>query len=216
MSALETLTALMRGEHPRSGLLHNCRLEGCGSASYGVEAIVENFRVLPMANMTDHLAFEDAAHIAVLAGEEALFADLIDGNVARLWRMGSDDFRTAERGVSVSFDPDLVQKRQDFLFDPEIHPALSSNAFERLTVIGQGLAANDGAYRTRVYALRAFGTADRGAALFAVYRLDGDSERTSGFTYAAVAWGASETHIVHDVAGQAALSIQPWTPHVPV
>jgi hypothetical protein len=214
MSAVETLTVLMRGDHPTAGLLHTCRLEGCGGESYGVEAIVENFRVLPMAEGADQLVFEDDTHMAVFDGEDAVFADVIEGNIARLWRLGSDDFLTLEPGISVSFDPDLVQERRGFFFDAALHPTLSDDAVEKLTTIGQELARDDGAYRTRIYALRAFGSADRGAALFAVYRLDGDGARTSGFTHAAVAWGASETHVVHDLAGQAALSIQPWTPHV--
>jgi hypothetical protein len=215
MSALETLTALLRGDQPTSGLLHNCRLEGCGHESYGVEAIVENFRSLPMADGTDQLIFQDTAHMAIFVADEALFADVIDGNVLRIWRLGSGDFLQPESGISVSFDPNLSQAGQALCFDPKLHPALSSDAAEKLTEIGLRLAQNDDAYRACVFVLRAFGNAERGAALFAIYRLTHGDVRASGFAHAAFAWGASETHVVHDIAAQNAFSEQPWTPRIP-
>lgn len=214
MSGLETLKYLMRGSRPLSGLLHTCRLSGCGTESYGVEAIIENFRALPIKASGDPVIVESAEHIALCQAEEAVFADVIEGNIARVWRIGSGNFPSTEPEVSVSFDSDLMQARPDLFFDPLVHPALAENAIEKLADIASNLVQHDRAYRARAFVLRAFGTSEMGAALIAIYRLSGEKIRMSGFTHAVVAWNGDERYGIQDHAAEAAVSEKPWTPRI--
>ena len=47
MTAFNTLIMLASGIQPPCGLLHNCRFEGFGSESYGIEAIVARLLTQP-------------------------------------------------------------------------------------------------------------------------------------------------------------------------
>lgn len=214
MSALDTLRALAKGERPTSGLLHTCRFEGLGYELYGEEAIVARMGLEPFTLGDDVLIFEDAAHIAVLAGARAVYADLSDGNIARLWLLGPDGFGGEEAQVSVVFDPDLRQARGDVFFATSDHPALAAQAADRVLAAGREIVAAADGLRTRAFAIRAFGDAAGGAALFAVHRLRPDDDDTAGFVNMAAFWGTEETHIVHDIGGEATLAARAWTPRI--
>lgn len=214
MSALDTLRALATGERPTSGLLHTCRFDGLGHELYGEEAIVARMGLEPFTIDDDALIFEDGAHIAVLTGERAFFADLSDGNIARLWLLGPDGFGGEEPEVSVVFDPDLSQARGDVFFAASDHPALAADAADRVLVAGREIVTAADGPRTRAFAVRAFGNASGGAALFAVYQLRPDGDDTAGFVNMATFWGAKETHIVRDVGGEATLAARAWTPRI--
>lgn len=214
MSALDTLRALASGERPPSGLLHTARFDGLGHEIYGEEAIVARMGLKPFALGDDALVFEDTAHIAVLTGERAFFADLYDGNIARLWLLGPDGFGGEEPEVSVVFDPDLSQARGDVFFAASDHPALTADAADRVRAAGREIVAAADGPRTRAFAIRAFGDASGGAALFAVYRLCPDGDETAGFVNMAAFWGAKETHIVRDYGGEATLAARAWTPRI--
>lgn len=214
MSALEPLRRLASGERPSAGLLHTCRFDGLGHEIYGEEAIVARMALEPFTLDNDALIFEDAAHIAVLSGERAFFADLHDGNIARLWLLGPDGFGGEEPEVSVVFDPDLSQARGDVFFAASDHPALTADAADRVLAAGREIVASADGPRTRAFAIRAFGGAAGGAALFAVYRLRPDGDETAGFVNMAAFWGAEETHIVRDLGGEATLAARAWTPRL--
>lgn len=212
--ATDTLRTLACGERPSGGLLHTCRFDGLGHETYGEEAIVARMAIEPFPIDDDALIFEDATHIAVLSGQRAMFADLSGGNIARLWLLGPDGFGGVEAQVSVVFDPDLAQARGDVFFAASDHPALAADAAARVLAAGREIVAAADGPRTRAFAIRAFGNAEGGAALFAVYRLHPDGDATAGFVNAAAFWGAEETYVVRDAGGEATLAARAWTPFI--
>ncbi len=214
MSALDTLTQLRSGTRPTSGLLHHCRLHAFGSEVYGEEAIVERFRALPYVP-ADPVTVAVPGHFAMFAGAGAIIADLSGDNIARMWRVGPGPAILPEPGVSVVFDPDLAQARGNVFFAASDHPALAVDAADRALEAGRAITRDDNkSYRTRAFAVRAFGTAIEGVALFAVYRLTGAPVRTSGFAMAAVRWTPDDLQIVRDLAGEQVIAERRWTPSV--
>ena len=213
MSAVETLRMLAAGERPATGLLHTARLEAFGVEVYGEEAIVESFSRAPLVLSDAATVVETPGHLAIFDSETALVADLYGGNIARIWLLGDGEARDGEAGISVVFDPDLAQARGDVFLAASDHPALATEAVERAIAAGRAIT-RDNSYRARAFAIRAFGTAAEGAALFAVYRLTGEPARTSGFAMAAVCWTHDSLQIVRDLAGEAAISRRRWTPRI--
>ena len=215
MSAVETLRMLAAGERPITGLLHTARLEAFGVEVYGEEAIVESFRRAPFVLSDTATTVCAPGHIAIFDGDTALVADLAGESVARLWRLGNGDPVEAERGVSVIFDPDLMQARGDVFVAATDHPELAAEALECVVLAGRAIARDDpGAYRTRAFAVRAFGSADDGVALFAVHRLVGETVRAAGFAMAAVRWTPQGLLVVCDQSGEEAVVERPWTPRI--
>jgi hypothetical protein len=214
MSAVDTLRALAGGQRPASGLLHTCRFDGLGQEIYGEEAILARLGLEPFNLDDDALIFEEAAHIAVLSGQRAFVADLYDGSIARLWLLGPDSRGGDEAQVSVAFDPDLAQVRGDVFFAASDHPTLAPDAADRVLVAGRGIVAAASGQRTRAFAIRAFGDASTGAALFAIYRLHPEGHATAGFVNAVAFWRAGQTHIVRDLGGEAMVAARAWTPFI--
>ena len=218
MSAVETLRMLAAGECPASGLLHTARLAAFGVECYGEEAIVDSFSRAPIVLSGTATVVETSSHLAIFDGDTALIADLYSANIARLWRLGCGDPLDAEQGISVVFDPDLAQARGDICLAASDHPALAGDAIDRAAQAGRAITRNsdnsDNSYRSRAFAIRAFGTAAEGVALFAVYRLAGEPARTSGFAMAAVRWMPDNLRIVRDLAGEQAVAKRPWTPRI--
>ena len=215
MSAVETLRMLARGERPANGLLHTARLEALGIEAYGEEAIVESFRRAPF-DLSDSAAVIAApGHVAMFDGDTALVADLYGDNIARIWHLYDGDPVEGEPGISVVFDPDLAQARGDVFMAASDHPALAADAAANVLLAGRAIARDElHAYRTRAFAIRAFGTAAHGAALFAVHRLTGAAERTAGFAMAAARWTPDGLQIVCDEAGEASVAERLWTPRI--
>lgn len=214
MSPLETIAQLRAGQRPTSGLLHSCRLHAFGSEAYGEEAIIERFRTMAYGIPPDPVVVEAPGHLAVFAGAGAMIADLVGDSIARLWRVGPGTPVMPEPAVSVSFDPDLAQARGGLLFSASDHRALAAEAAPRVEAIGLELSHADTAYRARAFAIRAFGTAVEGAALFALHRLSAGSQRNAGFIHVAARWSGSDVAIVHDSAGEAAVAATPWAPRI--
>ena len=220
MSAVDCLKTLAEGARPEAGLLHTARLEAFGVEVYGEEAIVESFRRAPFAlsdtaRIVEGLSHEGSGHIAIFDGDTVLFADLYGESIARIWHLGDGEPVERERGISVVFDPDLAQARGDVFIAASDHPALAPDAVERVKLAGRAIVCDGSkAYRTRAFAIRAFGSFDEGVALFAIYRLAGTAERTSGFAMAAARWTRDGLQIVRDRAGEIATSKHPWTPRI--
>lgn len=220
MSAVDTLRMLAAGGRPESGLLHTVRLEAFGIEMYGEEAVVESFRGDTLELDDNATVVEVPGHVAIFDNDTALVADLHGSNIARLWRLGGGEHLDAEREISVAFDPDLAQARGDVFFAASDNPQLRTDAADKVRLAGRTIARADdleddhNAYRTRAFAIRAFGSAVEGVALFAVYRLTGDPVRDSGFAMAVARWTSDGLHIVRDRAGEAAASLRPWTPRV--
>ena len=196
MSAIAAIAAIAMGGTPEQ-LLHSCRLEVGGFDAFGVEAISDAFRTDPVSLDGATIA-EDPMHFAAVTGDQALFADLYDGNIGRLWRAGRPAPHAPEPFVAVPFDPDLTQARGDIQFASSDHPNLADGE-ARAREAGLAILAHDpGAWRSRGFCLRAFGNAGRGAALFAVYRMSGERVRTSGFGYAVAIWDGAELQFAVD------------------
>ncbi|WP_181373341.1 hypothetical protein [Massilia glaciei] len=225
MSALMALRKIAAGERPHGELLPPCRLEAFGVEVYGEEAIVQSFRNAPLAIPASAQVVAADGHIAVFEGEHALFADLHGEDIARVWRLGPGQPATAEPAIGVPFDPDLWQARRDAALRREDHPALSEAGVAAVEEIGLDLArqwesdGGPGDYRVRPFLLRAFSAGERGAALYAVYRLGPSARRSAGFSLVAANFEVSGGRlsgyaVVRDQAGEAAVQRAPWQPRV--
>ncbi|MES2898235.1 MAG: hypothetical protein V4723_00835 [Pseudomonadota bacterium] len=225
MSALKVLRKVAAGQRPDGELLPPCRLEAFGVESYGEEAIVQSFRSAPLAISSSAQVIAAEGHLALFDGEHALFADLYGEDIARIWRLGPGQPAVAEPAIGVPFDPDLWQARRDVAMRAEDHPALSVAGAGAVEEIGKDLArkweSGEGAgdYRVRPFVLRAFSDGERGAALFAVYRLGPLARRSAGFSLVAasfqVAGGKLAAYaVIRDQAGEAAVQQAPWQPRV--
>ena len=212
MTAFDTLIMLASGIQPPSGLLHNCRFEGFGSESYGIEAIVARLRQLPFAIAPDADVVQTPDHIAVFDGDRAIFADLYDAAIGRLWLLGPDAGVDAEPCLAVPFDPDLDQAGGDGFLAAGDHPGLAAEAAARVTALGRAIARDGDGLRTRSFAIRAFGSAAAGAALFAVFRMRPENRDVAGFTLMAARWAGDDDHFVRDAGGEAMLAGSRWTP----
>lgn len=193
MNARDALAAIAGGTR-HAGLLGNCRCEWGGGEAYGEEAILELFREHPV-DIADGEMIQDATALACFKRDTALFADLHEGRIGRLWRIGPGGGAPIEPAVAVASDPDLRQARGDVLFRAADHPGLASDAATAVIAGGNALIGridHGPLHRARAFVLRALGTADRAAALYSVQRLGGGAVRTSGFGYAAALVGAHE------------------------
>jgi hypothetical protein len=215
MSALETLRALASGQRPEAGLLHNCRLDALGTEAYGEEAIVSRLRRSPLTFTERAEVVESTSHIVLLEANSAVFADLWAGNIARIWLLSEGEPETGEAGISVPFDPDQTQARGDVFFALSDHPGLSADAAERVRSAGRALVdAYPHSMRTRAFAIRAFGTVSRGAALFAGLQMTGTESGTAGFAMAVISWHGDTVTTIRDYAGEQTINLKPWTPRI--
>ncbi len=225
MSALTALRRIAAGERPQGELLPPCRLEAFGVETYGEEAIVQSFRNAPLEISSSAEVVLAEGHIAVFDGEHALFADLYGEDIARIWRLGPGEPGVAEPTIGVPFDPDLWQSRRDVALRREDHPALSADGAAAVETIGRDLARKwksgdgPGDYRVRPFLLRAFSADERGAALFAIYRLGPLAARSAGFSLAAANFQVVGGHlsgviVTRDQAGEKAVQEALWQPRV--
>ena len=212
MSILEILAVLARGVQPASGVLHNCRFEGFGSETYGIEAIVARFRRAPFDILAAADVVETPRGIAVFDGDRAIFADVFDGGIGRLWLLGPDGGDAPEPGLAVPFDPDLDQAGGDVFLATGDHPDLAPDAAQRVAALGRAIVRDVDGLRTRAFAIRAFGTAAGGAALFTVFRMRPDNRDVAGFTLMAARWSGDDDQLVRDAGGEAMLAGRRWTP----
>lgn len=192
MSVTAHLTAIVEGRRPDDdGLLSTCRLEWQGFEAYGEEAILELFRESPLAT-DDLILVETATAAAWIGSNSALIADLFDGRVGRLWRVGDGSPPQPEPRLSVAFDADLRQARGDVTLRPEDHPELARDRIAELITVGTELSRSQQSmptYRARAFALRAFSSGPRTAALFAIYLVTSGPVRQSTWGNAAVLLG---------------------------
>ena len=214
MSALAHLRDIARGIRPADdGLLGNARF-ACGQADVvGAEAILAAFAARPFDLGGELLQVETLRSAALIGEADALVADLYDGRVGRLWRVGDGAAGAAEPRVDVAFDADLQQERGDVQFRPEDHPDLGADAAAQLLEAGRRLTErlrSEGKLRARAFFVRAFGDASASAALLAVHTLDNEDTRTAGFSYAVL--GSIESgnpQVVRDQPGR-----RDWTPRL--
>lgn len=216
MSATAHFAALATGLRPqRDGLLGNARCEWQGVEIVGEEAILASFARAPFVAGSSEILVATPSAAAWIGSTGALVADVYDGRLGRLWRLGPGETGECapEPRVDVAFDPDLRQARGEVLFRPEDHPDLEEAARAGLLEAASQMLADrraDGALRARGFVVRAFGASHGAAALVAVHTLSSGSPRAAELRYAALGWARGrEPLIVLDPAPPA-----PWTPRL--
>ena len=140
-----------------NSILPSCRLEWGGIEAYGEEAISEAFRASPLKG---DVHFVECAHACLLrVNEGALFADLFDHRVGRLWRVGKASSNKPEPRLSMPFDPDLQQERGSIQFRLADHPSLDRRPIGRtgITTVVRDIDPRVG------HRLKAHGVANRDA-----------------------------------------------------
>lgn len=213
MTLNDTLKAIGQGARAPM-LLHNARLEAGGAVLFGEEMVLAHFRRHPLALEGARILASDTG-FAVFGADDALVADLYDGHVGRMWRLGKDCGETVEPAVSVAFDPDLTQARGDVFARAEDHPGVDAAALAALLDAARELIADPAPFRTRAWLVRALADGDAAAGLFAVHRLgDEAGGRSAVLAYAAVLAEGGGHRIVRDLAGEAAVRAAGWTPRL--
>lgn len=220
MSIAAAIDAVVHGRR-HSALLENARLETGAGEAFGEEAILSHFARHPL-DLSGAVRVETAEGFAAVAGDRALFGDLYDGHVARLWRLDPAAGEPPEAAVGVAFDPDLRQARQDVFARIEDHRGPSPVEFEALVAADRSLLARRVAgepppLRARAWLLRALGGREATAGLFATHVVgDEPGGRSAGFVFAAALVGRSgETDLlVRDGAGEARRRVAAWRPRL--
>lgn len=207
------LTTIAAGRCDQA-LLGNCRLEWGEGEAYGEEAIGEAFRAAPLALDTGTV-IATSATMAWFGEDAALVADLYDGHIGRLWRIGAGPAPAPEPAVAVAFDPDLHQERGTVCCRAEDHPQLDAAAVPAVIAAGEHLLAGlTNVHRARAFVLRA-GSSEAGTmALFAVHRLTGGAVRKAGFFYAAALIDGEATRLVIDPALVDGSDTKAWMPRL--
>lgn len=196
--------------------LQDCRFEGLGTRAFGRAAIARLIadHPLPVAPVTAHAAGHACAFGESDGAPFALFADLSDGHIARLWRLGTASASARAPAlllVDVPHDPDRSQHAPGVGFRAADHPALAAAHQDAVAALADRIAD------TRALVLRAFSDGDRAAALLAVTQhAPGAAPR--GVMRAVLLTFAGGVvvahHVVDDGAGRAASDARPWLPRV--
>lgn len=179
MSALDTIRALSRGDASGAGgLLPACRAQAFGAEAFGPAAIAELFGRNPCPISATPAVVAGATALSLCDAdaegrEQGWMADLHDGRIARLWRVGEGEGDAqAEPALAFAFDAFLSQDREPVALRPEDHPELPPDAAAALlTVAGQaalGPDADSPAAQGRAFVVRALSVGDRGSALVCV------------------------------------------------
>ena len=212
MTACDLLSRLAGGEFlDRGDVLQTGRLTAAGGEAYGEAAIVAAFRQAPL-DLSDANWTVGEEAVAALAAEGAVFADLADGRIARLWRIGAPPPAPTGQTIAVPFDPDLAQVRRDVAFDPADFPGLSPDAARIVTDSGRSLArawrppAGDG---TRAIVIRAFETATEVASLFAIIRAGDGPTPAFGYAIAVTPRSGAASRIAVDPAAAVSVDGRP-------
>lgn len=204
MRLADHLERLASGARPDGDwLLGTASLTTAAGDVYGEEAIVAAFRRHPLA--LDGPVVRTPTGIARFGADGALVADIYDGHVARLWRVGGDA-GGPERRVDVAFDPDLAQPRGNLIVDAGAVD-LDAAGLARLAAVLTPLIRDTGhgAFRRRGFVIRAFADGPASAALVAVYT----AGASVGFDYLAIALTDDGTTIVADRPAPG-----PWSPRL--
>ncbi len=211
-----------REPEPLARLLQNCRFEGFGGGAYGGEAIRDALR--PHAPDPEDVRTVTGASAAAAFGMDAegrpaaLFADLHEGWVTRMWRLGATaGGEPAPAGVSVPADLDLDQRGGRLAFDVDAHPKLSRKGAARIGAAGEAWlldppeALVGKLARVRPLVLRALSEGGRTAALL---RFEGAGGGGLAGAYAAALWEGDTSSLVVDAAGLDAALAKPWAPRL--
>lgn len=166
---MTVLGHLLAGHGP--AVLQTCRLEGLGGALYGREEITDALAALAVG--VSRLDLETPRSGFWMDETIAVFADLIDGHVQRLWVMSDRTVLTSAPAIDVPSDPDLRQAVRGVRFDPSDHHGLEPR---HAAQIGEAAMAwsIEGMGRVRPLVLRAASMGDIGLALLRLEAEDCD------------------------------------------
>jgi len=215
LSGLAHLRSLAQGQRPAGdGLLGNTRCAWGGFELLSEESILASFAASPFDLDGKLVAVETAQGAALVGPDRALYADLYDGRIGRLWRIGGAPDLPPEPAIDVAFDADMRQERGDLSFRAEDHPCLDTAAAERLNAPARDLLEGlrlAGKLRVRGFVLRACGDRSASAALIALYTLGSEFSRASLFSFAVLGLGDGD-----DEAHRAIDSAPPrtWSPRL--
>lgn len=207
-------------------LLHNARFEGLGTETFGADAIADLFRAHPVrwTTVTETLAHPRAAALfgSTEHGPAALFADLYDGHVARLWLIADHDAgQPPAITTHVPVDTDRDQRGAAFPFDPAEHPALNPEHASAIAALGAAMidggtpwpSAEQRHARVRPLVLRALSAGGSAAVLLRVQSLSDTHAGGVRQAYAAALLGVREA-LIPDGAGLRLAERAPWNPRV--
>lgn len=189
--------------------------EGMGMRLFGAEAISGALRRHPMVVSDASTVRVCGDALAIIDGEHALFAELIDGRAHRLWRIGAP----AEEGIAtttVAFDPDLGQVADRVWFTASDHENLGPDSASRLLAYLDDYArqAEDGTtYRCRIAVRRAFDANGGSAALLTIYRWPASGPRVPMLANAVVALSGDNARIAID-PDDPARAVAGWRPRI--
>jgi len=206
------LSNVVGGSHR---VLHNCWLEGGGSDAFGRDSIEALVQTLDLGTPVHDL---ESSGSAILVGQngDALFADIIGGEVKRLWMIAQGQPRTrACDRTDVPFDTDLDQRGGALAFDPADHPDLAPDHAERIREAASSWvkpSAERSLRSLRPFVLRAFSDGDTAAALVAVYGLRGDAIGQLRFNVVLVVPASGEAVETVDRAGLEDAFDRVWSP----
>lgn len=216
------LLALADGRLPAT-VLPACRLDGFGVEGFGREQIGALFARFPGAGDTVAAAGATAAAV-VGAGTDAwaLFADLHDDNIVRIWRLGPavELLPPPPPAVAVAADDDLHQSRRVVHFDPAGHPGLVPGGAAAVAAAAEAAASLDvgldePALRSRAFVRRAFSDGATHVALLGLSVLaNGARRQPLAFNMLALCADSAPPRLIVDRAGLAAAQARPWAPHL--
>jgi hypothetical protein len=155
------------------------------------EYILSAFAAAPFEIGDNTFAVETPGHAALIGEEDAIIADVYNGRIGRLWRIGGLDQSTDERRLHVAFDVDMAQARpQSLLFRQDDHPELPLDETAELLTDCEAFIdgrRRSGNLRARGFVVRAFGDQTTRAALLSLFTLSDKHERSASFDFAVVA-----------------------------
>jgi hypothetical protein len=214
VTALGNLRILARGDRPADdGLLGNARCAWGRGELIGEEAILAAFCDRPFTD-ENAIAIETDQSAALIGEGDALIADLYDGRIGRLWRVGRGIECPPETATDVAFDPDMRQQRGDLYFRAEDHPELDLAAGERIRSAAReqvDAVRRARGLRARGFFVRAFNADEFCAALLALYSMSNETRRSVGFSYSVIGIGTGDAP-VRAVTDQTAH--RAWTPRL--
>ena len=228
-AAFEAVRAIAAGRKPADfALLQNARFEGLGARAFGREPILGLFAHAPLEVSDTSEVYETPRNLLAVEGDSALFADLHDGRVVRLWALGASEAGAPEPSVSVARDLDMSQFEDDVFFDPAYHVDLAPDDATALRSVAValtqpeaqsgGLAIPD-VFSCRAFVTRAFSARGHVCALIVLAGASDPVRRKPFSVNAALTFAAGDiaghtAKLILDQAGLRADYSKQWTPRI--
>jgi hypothetical protein len=198
-----------------SHLLAACRTQAYGAEAFGGVMACQMFARQPAPLSREPYVLATDQNLAIFDAdakgqEQAIFADLYDGHVGRLWRLGAGTTDSdAEPALAMAVDVMMSQLRAPVALSAGDHPRLDPAATAPLRQLAAAVATmnpqGDGAIVDgRAFVVRAFTQADRGAALLAVSQPGRTRQIYAAASFRFGAAGLTHSSIIFDRAPQPA------------